>query len=103
MSGFIRIIFNLKLKTMEEQDYIWKEKSKSIIDMLLEKLPEIDTSDANIQNLIEQAKEIYRTDIVVAYTTGRIEGKKMKYGIEYYNKLEDFIEEGKEYYKKTYI
>lgn len=87
---------------MDEKDYILKEKSKSVIDMLLEKLPEIDKTNPDVKNLIEQAKEIYRTDIVVAYTTGRIEGKKMKYGIEYFNKLEDFIEEGKDYFRKTY-
>ena len=87
---------------MKEQEYIFKDKSKSIIDMLLEKLPEIDKTNPDVKNLIEQANEIYRTDIVVAYTTGRIEGKKMKYGIEYFNKLEDFIEEGKDYYRKTY-
>jgi GTP-sensing pleiotropic transcriptional regulator CodY len=83
------------------EEYIWK-KCKSIIDMLLEKLPEIDQKNPDVKNLIEQAKEIYRTDIVVAYTKGRITGNKMKYGIEYLNKLEDYMEEGKDYYRKTY-
>lgn len=45
---------------------------------------------------------VYKTDIINAYVTGRFEDKNIKYGIEYINKLDVYIKEGRDYYRKTY-
>lgn len=50
----------------------------------------------------EQTKQMEKEQMIDAYVTGRMKDKNIKYGIEYYNKLEDFINEGEEYYNKTY-
>lgn len=87
---------------MDEKDYILKEKSKSVIDMLLEKLPEEYWLHSFKEEIDKQFKDIYKTEIIDAYVTGRFKDKNIKYGIEYYNKLDEYIEEGKDYYNKTY-
>ena len=99
---------------MDQQDYkamndkiknkvtFCKENSETGVNMLIVNFPEIDRSDSYSQLIIEQAKEIYKNDIISAYVSGRIEGKKIKFGIEYYNKLNEYIDEGEEYYNETY-
>lgn len=55
-----------------------------------------------IQNTYLQMEKEQMQNIIDAYVTGRLKDKNINYGIEYYNKLEDFIDEGEEYYNKTY-
>lgn len=89
---------------MDEQDYkAINEESKpqlkqTAVDWLykLSKERELDKFD------LKQIKQMEKEQMINAYVTGRLKDKNIKYGIEYYNKLEDFIDEAEEYYNETY-
>ena len=84
------------------------ELKQTAVDWLVEQL----TSTTWKYVPFEERMEIFRKakamekeqmqDIIDAYVTGRLKDKNIKYGIEYYNKLDEYIEEGKDYYRKTY-
>ena len=92
---------------MDKQDYNgMNEKLKqTAVDWLYEILTTENWKYKTYEEqneIFQKAKQMEKEQMIDAYVTGRMKDKNIKYGIKYYNTLEDFIDAGEEYYNETY-